>query len=210
MLLKRLIVLLRKIVIFLKNFGLNTELVKIPDYVETPRHTKIDKKEYNIKYNIDSLLANATENNHYLLTYDNMAIALDDILSLNDLFIFANNQCKEVPIIEINKEDLFFAENIVNGFTQYCFIEFRELTKKGNIAKYPYALHIHISQDRFGTIFYNKENEIGKVWFVIRTNFYTYELTFFFNKGAIDLTIYKTDIYIYNRTKIYSSKERKE
>lgn len=174
-------------------------------YILTDRKTQIDKSLFNIKYNID-LLVKSPNRYCYLLTENNIKIALTDILSVNNLLLYAKSEYNHIPYIQIKETDLHFDEKIVNDFPVYCSIAFRELTKTGKLPKYPYVLNVRISEDLFGEIYYNQQNKIGKVWFVIRTYTETYELSFILNEGAIELKIYEISHYGYGKEKVYPPK----
>ncbi len=174
-------------------------------YLLTNRNTQIDKSLFNIKYSIDSLVK-STNGYCYLLADNNIEIAIEDILSLNSLLHYAKSEYSEIPYIELQESDLRFDENIVNDFPAYCSIAFRELTKTGKLPKYPYVLNVYISEDLFCEIYYNQQNEIGKVWFIIKTYTEIYELSFILNEGEVDLKIYKTSHYGYEKEKVYPPK----
>lgn len=178
---------------------------QVEPYLLTNRKTQIDKSLFNIKYNID-LLVKSTNRYCYLLTDNNIEIAIKDILSLNSLLLYAKSEYSKIPHVELKESDLHFDENIVNDFPVYCSISFRELTKTGKLPKYPFVLNVYISEDLFGEIYYNQQNDIGKVWFIIRTYTETYELSFILNEGAIDLKIYRTSHYGYEKEKVYPPK----
>lgn len=176
-------------------------------FVITSGKIYIDKSRLNIKYYMDYL--SNDRHIYYFLHNANIDIAKEDILSINSLLLYAKSECGKIPSVQINESDLCFEDKVINNFPQFCCIIFRELTKTGKIAKYPYMLDVRISEDLFGEIYYNQQNEIGKIRFIIKTYTETYELSFILNEGAIKLSIYKTDYCNYKREKIYPYNNQK-
>lgn len=171
-------------------------------FVITSGETYIDKSRLNIKYYMDYL--SNDRHIYYFLHNINIDIAKEDILSINSLLFYAKSECEEIPNVQIKESDLCFEDNVINSFPKFCFITFRELTKTGKLPKYPYVLNINILEDLFGEIYYNQQNEIGKIRFIVKNHTGTYELSFILNEGAIKLSIYKTNYCDYKREKIYS------
>jgi hypothetical protein len=144
------------------------------------------------------------KNGVYLIGNENVPIAIRDILYLNLYLKEAPRKHPCFPLYQISANQLYFHENIVNGFSQYCFLSFSEPTKTGKQAKYPIVLHFHISDKLFGEIFYGQTGEIDKAHIIAWNKHTCCELKLSLINGKLDInSIYKTNPQTYQKQKMY-------
>lgn len=100
--------------------------------------------------------------NFYLLG-KNRDKAVSDILALNEFWKECRHLVGRFPVVAIKERELCFKTNIVNGFSQFCFLSFAPPTKTGKPPKYPVTLHFHVSQELGGTAYYGQSQSIERV-----------------------------------------------
>lgn len=140
----------------------------------------------------------------YLLNGSNIEKAIADVLYLNLYLQEAPQKHPCFPYRQIKASDLCFKYNIVNGFSQFCFLTFTHLTKTGRQPKYPIVLHFHISPKLFGQIYYGQTAEIDKACIIAWNNDVCCELNLALINGQLDIkTIYKTNPITHKKQKMY-------
>lgn len=142
---------------------------------------------------------------HFYLLGENSDMAASDILALNEYWRECRRLVSGFPALTIREEDLCFTENIVNGFSQFCFLSFAPMTKTGKLPKYPVSLHFHVSQELFGTAHYGQSKSIERVQLTAWRRNVCWEIVLASRSGELSVSaIYKHDPNTFKKEKVYS------
>ena len=142
--------------------------------------------------------------NFYLLG-KNRDKAVSDILALNEFWKECRHLVGRFPAVAIKERDLCFKTNIVNGFSQFCFLSFAPPTKTGKPPKYPVTLHFHVSRELCGIAHYGQSKSIERAELTLWHKDCCWEVVLTSAAGVLAVSaIYRHNPKTLKKDKIYS------